>query len=151
MRCTPAPTIAGSRRRCASRTGAWVPCAPSCASHRRRRSASRTRRCRSASSRVRPPEPGNDAVKLDDTPADLESTRRAGDVILSVEGISLAFGGVKALTDVTFDVREHEVRAIIGPNGAGKRSLLNVVHGVYRPQSGPTTFLGDTYAAMDAH
>ena len=45
---------------------------------------------------------------------------RIGDVILDVQGISLAFGGIKALSDVSFDVREHEIRAIIGPNGAGK-------------------------------
>ena len=63
--------------------------------------------------------------------------RKVGEVILAVEGVSLAFGGVKALTDVSFDVREHEVRAIIGPNGAGKSSMLNVINGVYRPQAGP--------------
>ena len=56
------------------------------------------------------------------------------EVILSVEGVSLSFGGVKALTEVSFDVREHEVRAIIGPNGAGKSSMLNVLNGVYHPQ-----------------
>ncbi len=48
--------------------------------------------------------------------------RRIGDVILDVKNISLRFGGVKALTDICFDVREHEIRAIIGPNGAGKSS-----------------------------
>ena len=48
----------------------------------------------------------------------------------------LAFGGVKALTDISFDVREHEVRAIIGPNGAGKSSMLNCINGVYQPQQG---------------
>ena len=52
--------------------------------------------------------------------------RRIGDVILELDNISLAFGGVKALTDISFDVREHEIRAIIGPNGAGKSSMLNV-------------------------
>jgi branched-chain amino acid transport system ATP-binding protein len=62
--------------------------------------------------------------------------RRIGEVILSVENVSLAFGGVKALTGVSFDVREHEVRAIIGPNGAGKSSMLNVLNGVYHPQQG---------------
>ena len=61
-------------------------------------------------------------------------TRPIGDVVLALESISLSFGGVKALTDISFDVREHEVRAIIGPNGAGKSSMLNVINGVYRPQ-----------------
>ena len=74
-----------------------------------------------------------------------------GDVILSVKGVSLAFGGVRALTDVSFDVREHEVRAIIGPNGAGKSSMLNVINGVYHPQQGTIRFLGRTYHDMDPH
>ena len=59
--------------------------------------------------------------------------RRSGDVVLDVKNISLAFGGVKALTDISFDVCEHEVRAIIGPNGAGKSSMLNCINGVYTP------------------
>ena len=61
---------------------------------------------------------------------------RIGETVLSVENVSLAFGGVKALQDVSFNVREHEVRAIIGPNGAGKSSMLNVLNGVYHPQEG---------------
>jgi len=61
---------------------------------------------------------------------------RIGEAILSVQGVSLAFGGVKALQEVSFDVLEHEVRAIIGPNGAGKSSMLNVINGVYHPQQG---------------
>ena len=79
------------------------------------------------------------------------AARRFGDVILKVEDISLAFGGVKALTDITFDVREHEIRAIIGPNGAGKSSMLNVINGVYHPQQGRVTYLGETRHAMDPH
>ena len=63
-------------------------------------------------------------------------TRTIGEVVLDVQGVSLAFGGVKALADVSFDVRSHEVRAIIGPNGAGKSSMLNVINGVYHPQRG---------------
>lgn len=59
--------------------------------------------------------------------------RKTGDVILDVQNISLSFGGVKALTDISFNVREHEVRAIIGPNGAGKSSMLNCINGVYCP------------------
>ena len=64
------------------------------------------------------------------------SARKIGDVILDVKNISLRFGGVKALSDISFDVREHEVRAIIGPNGAGKSSMLNCINGVYEPQEG---------------
>ena len=76
---------------------------------------------------------------------------RIGDTILKLEGISLAFGGVKALTDISFDVREHEVRAIIGPNGAGKSSMLNVINGVYRPQQGTITFRGRVRHDMNTH
>ena len=74
---------------------------------------------------------------------------RIGGVLLSVEDVSLSFGGVKALQDVSFDVREHEVRAIIGPNGAGKSSMLNVINGVYHPQHGKITFREKTFEDMD--
>ena len=74
------------------------------------------------------------------------SERSSGDVILDVNNISLAFGGVKALTDISFDVREHEIRAIIGPNGAGKSSMLNCINGVYTPQQGSITFRGQTFS-----
>ncbi len=77
--------------------------------------------------------------------------RKLGDVVLRAEGISLAFGGVKALSDVSFDVREHEVRAIIGPNGAGKSSMLNVINGVYQPQAGSITYGGVTREHMQPH
>jgi branched-chain amino acid transport system ATP-binding protein len=77
--------------------------------------------------------------------------QRIGDVVLKLENISLAFGGVKALSDITFDVREHEVRAIIGPNGAGKSSMLNVINGVYHPQQGVITFRGQQRRDMDTH
>ena len=75
----------------------------------------------------------------------------AGNVLLSVEDVSLAFGGVKALQQVSFDVYEHEIRAIIGPNGAGKSSMLNVINGVYTPQHGRITFRGKVRANMDPH
>jgi branched-chain amino acid transport system ATP-binding protein len=78
-------------------------------------------------------------------------THEIGDVVLKLENISLAFGGVKALNDISFDVREHEVRAIIGPNGAGKSSMLNVINGVYRPQQGTITFRGRERRDMDTH
>jgi branched-chain amino acid transport system ATP-binding protein len=77
--------------------------------------------------------------------------RRIGEVMLSVDNISLAFGGVKALTDISFDVREHEIRAIIGPNGAGKSSMLNCINGVYTPQHGTIRFGGQNFSSMDPH
>jgi branched-chain amino acid transport system ATP-binding protein len=76
--------------------------------------------------------------------------RKIGEVILEVKNISLRFGGVKALTDISFDVREHEVRAIIGPNGAGKSSMLNCINGVYAPQEGSITFRGRTFSHMNS-
>ena len=75
--------------------------------------------------------------------------KRIGDVILEVKNISLSFGGVKALSDISFDVREHEIRAIIGPNGAGKSSMLNVINGVYRPQQGEIVLRGARRTNMD--
>ena len=80
-----------------------------------------------------------------------EPGRKFGEVILDVQNISLAFGGVKALTDISFDVREHEIRAIIGPNGAGKSSMLNCINGVYQPQQGSITFRGQTFKHMNSH
>jgi branched-chain amino acid transport system ATP-binding protein len=77
------------------------------------------------------------------------SRRAVGDVVLAVEDVSLAFGGVKALNGISFDVREHEVRAIIGPNGAGKSSLLNCINGVYSPQHGRIRFRGQSFAQMN--
>src|SRR5262245_60367232 len=79
------------------------------------------------------------------------ATARAGAIgppVLQLDAISLRFGGVQALTNVTFDVREHELRAIIGPNGAGKSSMLNVINGVYHPQHGTIRFRGEQLASM---
>jgi branched-chain amino acid transport system ATP-binding protein len=72
-------------------------------------------------------------------------------MILTVDNVSLAFGGVRALQEVSFDVEEHEVRAIIGPNGAGKSSMLNVLNGVYHPQTGKIRFRGREFTDMDSH
>jgi branched-chain amino acid transport system ATP-binding protein len=79
------------------------------------------------------------------------SARPIGDVILALEHISLSFGGVNALSDISFDVCEHEVRAIIGPNGAGKSSMLNVINGVYRPQQGTILWRGQHRHGMNPH
>jgi branched-chain amino acid transport system ATP-binding protein len=76
---------------------------------------------------------------------------RIGDVLLSVENVSLSFGGVKAISDVSLDIRKGEIRAIIGPNGAGKTSMLNVINGFYTPQRGRITFRGQTRSKMRPH
>ncbi|MBX6426340.1 MAG: ABC transporter ATP-binding protein [Variibacter sp.] len=72
----------------------------------------------------------------------------ATDVLLSVEGVTLTFGGVTAINDVSFDIRKGEIRAIIGPNGAGKTSMLNVINGFYTPQRGRLTFKGEARTKM---
>ena len=73
-----------------------------------------------------------------------EVAKHIGEVMLSANDISLSFGAVHALIDISVEVREHEILAIIGPNGAGKTSLLNCINGVYRPQKGAIVFDGET-------
>ncbi|HEY7727817.1 MAG TPA: ATP-binding cassette domain-containing protein, partial [Candidatus Eisenbacteria bacterium] len=66
----------------------------------------------------------------------------AGQPLLQVEGISVRFGAVQALSRVSVDVRRGEVLAIIGPNGAGKTTLINVISGFYHPYEGRIVFEG---------
>jgi branched-chain amino acid transport system ATP-binding protein len=80
-----------------------------------------------------------------------ENKIKAGDTLLSVENVSLSFGGVKAVRGVSFDIKKGEIRAIIGPNGAGKTSMLNVINGFYHPQEGQITFKGVKRAKMRPH
>lgn len=68
--------------------------------------------------------------------------------LLSLQDISLSFKGVKALTSLSFDVAEGEICALIGPNGAGKSSLLNVINGVYRADTGTLAYDGRSFARM---
>ena len=68
--------------------------------------------------------------------------RTIGPVVMEMKNITLRFGGVKAITDISFDIREGEIRAIIGPNGAGKSSMLNVISGFYVPQEGEVWYKG---------
>ena len=72
-----------------------------------------------------------------------------GTALLRVEGICLSFGGIHALRDVSFEVREAQICAVIGPNGAGKSSMLNVISGVYIPQQGSITYRGHAYDRMN--
>jgi branched-chain amino acid transport system ATP-binding protein len=74
--------------------------------------------------------------------------RRIGPVLMEMKNITLRFGGVKAITDISFDIREGEIRAIIGPNGAGKSSMLNVISGFYVPQEGEVWFRGEKRGQM---
>jgi branched-chain amino acid transport system ATP-binding protein len=67
-----------------------------------------------------------------------------GQPLLDVRGITLRFGGVTAINDVSFDVRPEELFAIIGPNGAGKTSIFNTISQVYRPQEGDIHFEGES-------
>lgn len=77
--------------------------------------------------------------------------RTIGGIVMEMKNISLRFGGVKAITDISFDIREGEIRAIIGPNGAGKSSMLNVINGFYHPQEGEVWFRGEKRAPMKPH
>ena len=80
-----------------------------------------------------------------------QKARQIGGTLLKVEGVNLSFGGIKALSDVSFEIREHEILAIIGPNGAGKSSMLNVINGFYHPQEGTITYKGKTRKRMKPH
>ena len=71
-----------------------------------------------------------------------EDGRTIGGTVMEMKNITLRFGGVVAIKDISFDVREGEIRAIIGPNGAGKSSMLNVISGFYNPQEGEVWFRG---------
>ena len=74
-----------------------------------------------------------------------------GTIQLSVQNISLSFGGINALTNVSLDVRQGEILAIIGPNGAGKTSLLNCINGFYRPHRGSISFQGQEITRLPRH
>jgi branched-chain amino acid transport system ATP-binding protein len=96
--------------------------------------------------------PAIPAVPESAAPKTLAADRRQfHEVLLSVENISLSFGGVRALGSISFDIRKGEIRAIIGPNGAGKTSMLNVINGFYHPQSGLITFRGEKRRRMRPH
>ena len=77
--------------------------------------------------------------------------RTIGGVLMEMRNITLRFGGVVAIEDISFDIREGEVRAIIGPNGAGKSSMLNVINGFYHPQDGEVWYKGAIRGPMRPH
>ena len=77
--------------------------------------------------------------------------RIIGGTVMEMRNITLRFGGVVAIEDITFDIREGEIRAIIGPNGAGKSSMLNVINGFYHPQEGEVWYKGAIRGPMRPH
>ena len=81
----------------------------------------------------------------------MTSEKNRPEILLSVDQISLSFGGVKALEDINFDITKKEIFAIIGPNGAGKTSMLNVINGFYHPQQGEIKFKGLYRKQMRPH
>ncbi|MEM7267794.1 MAG: ATP-binding cassette domain-containing protein, partial [Pseudomonadota bacterium] len=74
--------------------------------------------------------------------------RKIGSAVMEMKNITLKFGGVTALSDISFNILEGEIRAIIGPNGAGKSSMLNVVNGFYHPQEGEVWYKGSKRPSM---
>jgi branched-chain amino acid transport system ATP-binding protein len=71
--------------------------------------------------------------------------------LLSIEGLGISFGGLKAVNDVSFGVKPGEIVSVIGPNGAGKTTLFNMISGVYRPGSGKVMLNGEDVTAMSPH
>lgn len=85
---------------------------------------------------------------LDQTSFKTADGRTIGPVVMEMKNITLRFGGVVAIKDISFDIREGEIRAIIGPNGAGKSSMLNIISGFYVPSEGEVWFRGARRPAM---
>jgi len=81
-------------------------------------------------------------------PYETADGRTIGNTLMEMKNITLRFGGVVAIKDISFDIREGEIRAIIGPNGAGKSSMLNVISGFYKPQEGEVWFRGEKRGPM---
>ena len=83
--------------------------------------------------------------------ADMVVSNSVSEKILEIKGLNLRFGGLQALSDVSFHVNQHDLMAIIGPNGAGKTSILNCINGFYRPQTGSIHFDGRPIQALQPH
>ena len=73
------------------------------------------------------------------------------EIVLEIANVSLSFGGIQALNDVSADIRDGEILSIIGPNGAGKTSLLNCLNGFYKPSKGMISFNGHDLTGLPPH
>jgi branched-chain amino acid transport system ATP-binding protein len=80
-----------------------------------------------------------------------EREARGESAMLAVERLSMTFGGLRAVSDVTFTVRRGEVYTLIGPNGAGKTTIFNAISGIYRPTAGRIAFEGEDLAGRGQH
>ena len=69
--------------------------------------------------------------------------------VISFKDVSLNFGGVQALKNISFDILENSLFAIIGPNGAGKTSILNCINGIYKPTNGSIEIFGEDTSNLD--
>lgn len=78
-------------------------------------------------------------------------TREGKETLLSVEGLGISFGGLRAVRDVSFTVKPGEIVSVIGPNGAGKTTLFNMISGVYLPRSGKVTLMGEDVTGLAPH
>jgi len=110
----------------------------------------RTRDLLMARGKTAPP-PALEALPVASTPPSLTqrvSGREAGQIMLEVSGLSKSFGGLRAVQDVSFAVREGEILGIIGPNGAGKTTLFNLLNGILQPDAGRVRFLGHSMLGM---
>lgn len=83
-----------------------------------------------------------------DIPVPEQTIHTGGRALLEVDHVTLKFGGLTALNDVSFDIREGEILGLIGPNGAGKTTCFNVMTGVYRPTSGEARFDGHSLSRL---
>ncbi|WP_433803759.1 ABC transporter ATP-binding protein [Actinomycetospora sp. CA-084318] len=90
----------------------------------------------------------HEAAVAEKVAADREIAVSAGETLLAVDGLTVRFGGLTALDDVSFDVRRGEILGLIGPNGAGKTTCFNIVTGVYRPTEGDIRLEGQSLAKM---
>jgi len=88
---------------------------------------------------------------MNETATAVINENQIGDILLHVDNVSVSFGAVRALIDISFEISEHEILAIIGPNGAGKTTMLNLINGVYHSTEGTITFKGETRKQMRPH
>ncbi len=93
----------------------------------------------------------SDPAYLPETRPGGQQTGQGAAPLLVVDDVTLKFGGVTALDQVSFEIREGEILGLIGPNGAGKTTCFNVTTGVYRPTAGEVRFQGRALTGMKRH